>query len=231
MKTTIHDRICIVLRHGDYHQLADTPSAHQPFELNSQGRQQAIDSVDRIEQMVARHGWSLHPIAHSSSLRRAWETAKTVVDNLECCTDLIQTDRLTERCVGNGANLTQSQIADAIAGDPRYAPLPADWKSDSRYRLPFIGAESLMESGERVAGYLTETMNSFCESNQAILFFGHGASIRHAAHHLGVLDFGRLAGLSMHHAEPVAFGVSLDGRWRHVDGDWKNRILASKRMD
>jgi 2,3-bisphosphoglycerate-dependent phosphoglycerate mutase len=231
MKTTMDDRICIVLRHGDYHQLADTPSAHQPFGLNSQGRCQSMDAVDRVKQMVARNGWSLNPIAHSSSLRRAWETAKIVVDHLESCSKILQTDRLTERCVGSGANLTRRQIADAVAGDPRFPPLPADWKADSHYRLPFIGAESLMESGKRVAEYLTETMNSDCEPNQAILFFGHGASIRHAAHHLGVLEFERLAGLSMHHAQPVALAVSPDGHWWHVDGDWKNRTVASAPMD
>jgi 2,3-bisphosphoglycerate-dependent phosphoglycerate mutase len=35
------DRICILLRHGDYHQLADTPNAHQPYGLNHRGRDQA----------------------------------------------------------------------------------------------------------------------------------------------------------------------------------------------
>ena len=33
--------IAALIRHGDYHQLARTPSAHQPFALNLAGREQA----------------------------------------------------------------------------------------------------------------------------------------------------------------------------------------------
>jgi len=225
------ERICILLRHGDYHQLVDTPSAHQPFGLNHRGREQAGEAVGRIMQMIDRQGWTLHTEVHSSSLLRAWETAQIVVDGLAACQRIVETDRLTERCVGSGANLNLTQIADALLQDPRRDPLPSGWKSDSHFRLPFVGAESLMESGQRVASYLTETMTGVVESNQAVLFFGHGASLRHAAHHLGILPFERIAELSMYHALPVALSVSSDGRWRHVAGEWKNRLVESKQMD
>ncbi|EMI47435.1 histidine phosphatase family protein [Rhodopirellula sp. SWK7] len=225
------ERICILVRHGDYHQLADTPSAHQPFGLTALGRQQAAEASIAIRQLIDTHGWSLHTDVHSSSLLRAWETASLASERLPECKRVVTTNRLTERCVGSGANLTRQQITEAVAADPRLEPLPDDWKSNSHFRLPFIGAESLMESGARVAGYLTETMKHINEPGQAVLVFGHGASLRHAAHHLGVLPFDQIAKLSMFHARPVALSVSSTGVWRHVAGEWKNRLFESKQLD
>ncbi|QDT04010.1 2,3-bisphosphoglycerate-dependent phosphoglycerate mutase [Rubripirellula lacrimiformis] len=225
------DRICILIRHGDYHQLADAPSAHQPFRLTDLGRRQAMDAAERVRQMADQHGWSLAAEIHSSSLLRAWETAQIAMQGLPDCQRIVETDRLAERCVGNVANLNKSEIAIAVDQDPRLDPLPPNWKSDSHFRLPFLGAESLMESGRRVADYLSETMARVVTPGEAILFFGHGASLRHAAHLLGVLSFERISKLSMHHAVPIAFSVSSDGLWQQVAGDWKHRSTQSQRMD
>lgn len=220
------DRICILLRHGDYHQLRDTPSAHQPFPLNDAGVEQASEAIELVAEMARRNGWSLHPVVHCSTLLRAWQTADIVAAGLASCREILQTDRLTERGVGGGANLTQSQIAEIIANDPRYDALPSGWKSDSHFALPFVGAESMMTAGIRVADYVTETMNDLQppdDRTEAVLFVGHGGSFRHAAHHLGALPFEKIAELSMYHARPVALAMSADGHCPHVDGQWKVR--------
>ena len=118
--------------------------------------------------------------------------------------------------------------------DPRVDFLPADWKSNSHFRLPLPGAESLMQAGQRVADFIASLPASSTPSVSAptstptsgatlTLVVGHGAALRHAAHLLGVLDFDQIAGLSMHHARPVVIEETPSGSWRHVAGEWKVR--------
>ena len=59
------------------------------------------------------------------------------------------------------------------------------------------------------------------------VFVGHGAAIRHAAWHLGVLELSDVARLSMFHAVPVCLEYS-DAGWRHVAGDWKLRDATAQ---
>jgi len=227
-------RVAILVRHGDYHQLPKTPSAHQPFPLNDKGMAQAKAGIGLISTMLKDNNWALHPVVHSSNLLRAWQTAETIVDGVKGCETITGTDYLAERGLGSGANLSLKQLNKIIEQDPRFDPLPDDWKSNSHYRLPLMGAESLMEAGMRVANYMASTMKPIPapeKQDVAVIFVGHGAAFRHAAHHLGVMSFEDIAKLSMHHAQPVALGLQEDGHWNHTAGQWKVRALADQAMD
>lgn len=230
--------IAALIRHGDYHQLADTPSAHQPFPLNARGMEQAKQAAlqmrSTLEGTFESSDWTLDSEVDSSMLLRAWQTARIFCDELS---DRFPSppvigchEALAERGLGSAANLTTRQIAEVIAADPRYETPPVDWKSDSHYRLPLQGAESLMEAGHRVAEHMTRQMARMAREgahdescNRVKLFFGHGAAFRHAAHLLGVLAFDDIARLSMYHAEPVYLEYDADGDWRHLAGRWKVR--------
>lgn len=228
------DRIGILLRHGDYHQLPDTPSAHQPFPLNESGEAQARHAIGLVATMVRRNGWALMPALHCSTLLRAWQTATILADGLSGCREIIQSDALAERGLGNAANLSLSQLAEIIRRDPRCDRLPEGWKRDSHFRLPLVGAESLMSAGNRVADYIANTMESAAgsdDSSPAIVFIGHGGAFRHAAFHLGVLSMDQVSRLSMHHARPVAIARGEDGRWRHAAGHWKVRRDTNRDLD
>jgi 2,3-bisphosphoglycerate-dependent phosphoglycerate mutase len=135
---------------------------------------------------------------------------------------------LAERSVGSAANLTITQIEAIMDEDPRYEPLPEDWKSNSHFCLPLPGAESLLQAGSRVAEHFKATLqrleNQVSEDTVQV-FVGHGAAMRHAVYHLGVLDFEEIAGLSMYHAEPVYIELTADG-WVQVAGQWKVRDKA-----
>ena len=65
----------------------------------------------------------------------------------------------------------------------------------------------------------------------ARIFVGHGASIRHAAHHIGILDLEDIRRLSMHHARPVVLKRSKNGTWHHHSGSWKERRLLDTALD
>ena len=235
-------RIAILIRHGDYQQLADTPSAHQLFPLTARGREEAAAAAHAVDEMLTAKGWRLDPTVHCSTLRRAWQTAEILIDQWREegreegreerraagreGLRLVDTDRLAERSVGAAANLSIPQISAIVDDDPRFPPLPAGWKSDSRFRLPFPGAESLIEAGHRVAAYLGETLDQpgpTADIPVATLFVGHGAAFRHAALALGVLTEDQVAAFSMFHARPVALARDSAGRWHHAGGDWKMR--------
>jgi broad specificity phosphatase PhoE len=229
--------IAVLVRHGDYHQLPDTPSAHQPYPLNSAGEAQAQEGAQVLREMITSNDWTLLPSIDSSRMLRAWQTATIFADRLagSVASPLhIETyDALAERGVGCLANLTTAQIEAVLQQDPRVPDPPAGWKADSHYRLPLQGAESLLEAGERVAGHLSQSMTALPpgDHDRVKIFIGHGAAFRHAAYHLGVLEFGQIKQLSMFHCQPVVLEYLLDGHWRHIAGEWKVRSEDSQFTD
>jgi len=224
-------RIAILLRHGDYHQRPGAPSAHQPFGLTDEGGKQAEAAGPAVVKMAEENGWRLHPVIHCSNLLRGWQTAEIIRRTTPEFSGTEGYDALAERGLGSAANLTVAEIEAALAADPRYDAPPPDWKSNSHYRLPLQGAESLMDAGERVARHLDESLASLEEPGTAIVFVGHGAAFRHAAHHLGVLAFDDIAKLSMHHATPVALETVGNGPWRQAAGEWKVRQVGEEARD
>lgn len=230
--------IAALVRHGDYAQLPETPSAHQPFPLNAAGERHAREAAALLREVCVRNGWQPDSCIDSSRMLRAWQTATLIADELA---DLLPAgftvasfDALAERCVGAAANLSVTQIEDVIRRDPRFPDVPQGWKSDSHYRLPLQGAESLAEAGERVAVHLRQRLagpaNGPGETRLKI-FVGHGAAMRHAAWHLGVLEFDQLARLSMYHGRPVFIEHRADGSWCHAGGDWKVRTRDVAELD
>jgi 2,3-bisphosphoglycerate-dependent phosphoglycerate mutase len=201
--------IAALIRHGDYRQLADAPSAHQPFPLNRTGETQAREGAQQLFDTIVRNDLDPVPCIDSSRMLRAWQTAVIFADRLAkrtAFTPHVESyDALAERSVGCLANLTVTQIETVLQQDPRVAAPPADWKADSHYRLPLQGAESLLQAGERVARHLAQSMAVLPrdDHDRIKIFIGHGAAFRHAACHLGVLAFGQLRQLSMYHCRPV----------------------------
>ena len=230
-------RIAAIIRHGDYHQIPGAPSAHQPFSLNPEGEIQAQEAAGIIAGFLQQQGWQLHPQIDCSRMLRAWQTARIINDKLSQHyaqeLSLQSFDELAERSVGCVANLTTEQIRKIVNDDPRYPDPPEDWKSDSHYRLPLQGAESLLEAGERVAKHLLQQMSQLQKeaTDTLKLFVGHGAAFRHAAFHLGILNYDQLARLSMYHGRPIFLELLDDGSWHHIDGEWKIRASGSEFKD
>lgn len=222
--------IAALIRHGDYHQLAETPSALQPFPLTTEGEKQARQAGVTLRDTIRDRGWSLCPSVDCSQLLRAWQTARIIVDETS---DLFTSpaevtgyDDLAERSVGSAANLSISAIERIVREDPRFDELPKDWKSNSRFCLPLQGAESLLQAGNRVAAHIRQSMRALAgeaSTDTLKLFVGHGAAFRHAAYHLGVLTFDRIAQLSMYHAQPVFLQYLDEDNWQHIAGEWKVR--------
>ncbi len=223
--------IAALVRHGDYHQLPQTPSAHQPYPLNAEGQAQALGGAQILHDLIVAHHWSLVPEIDSSRMLRAWQTAEVFalrLKELACAGACVTSyDALAERGVGSLANLSISQIENLLEQDPRFSSPPVNWKADSHYRLPAQGAESLLQAGQRVAAHLVQSMAPLKRDHRdrIKLFVGHGAAFRHAAHHLGVLALERVAQLSMFHGQPVLLEYLPDQSWTHIGGEWKRRSV------
>lgn len=222
--------LAALIRHGDYHQLANTPSAHQPFALTANGIEQAKQAGTAISTLLDTHQCALSESIDSSRLLRAWQTANVILESVQQGTPtaarIESFDALAERGVGSVANLTIEQIEDIVRQDPRYEELPPDWKSDSHFQLPLQGAESLLQAGQRVATHLEQRMRALeqqAQTDTMKLFVGHGAAFRHAAYHLGILELTQVSKLSMYHAQPVVLEYQASKGWFHVDGEWKPR--------
>lgn len=228
--------IAALIRHGDYHQLANTPSAHQPFPLNEQGIEQAKQLSSLLVNQSNHLSCRIHSCIASSTLLRAWQTADTMATELngEGLFSIQQHLELAERSVGSVANLSIDTIHQIIQQDPRYDELPENWKANSQYCLPFQGAESLLQAGKRVADFLNADMQQLAASNhgdEIKLYIGHGAAFRHAAYHLGILSYEQIAKLSMYHCQPVYIEYFSDHSWRQIAGEWKVRQKTDLVMD
>lgn len=223
-------RLIALIRHGDYEQLAKTPSALQPYPLTDEGaeevRQQARRFRDWLEQQDIRPSAAVH----CSTLLRAWQTAqlymKELADLFSSKPELHSFPDLCERRVGSVANLSTGEIERILELDPRFEPAPKGWKSDSHYRLPLEGAESLMDAGTRVAGHLR--LCAAAPERGLQLVFGHGAAFRHAAYHLNVIEFDDIKRLSMYHGHPVVLQQDPLTGWSHHSGEWKIRQKSER---
>lgn len=223
------DALIAFIRHGEYAQLPNTPSALQPFALTEEGKVQARNCATTLQEAAQYLNVPINSTIYCSTSLRAWQTASEIAQQLPLAdVQIEQTDELCERSVGALANLTIEQIEQAIFDDPRFPALPQNWKSDSDFRLPVKGAESLLDSGRRVASYVQHKVQ--VNSTSLTCFVGHGASIRHAAYQMGILSFNEIAKLSMYHAQPVIF-KRLEQQWHLAFGDWKHRGAKTSYTD
>ena len=229
--------VAALVRHGDYDQPDRVPSALLPHPLTAKGRAQASELAATLRAEADAHQLGLATTIDCSPLLRAWQTATITAARLlelgGVGFEVAEHEVLCERSLGAAANLTIDQIAAAVANDPRLAPLPPDWKSHPRHRLPFLGAESLLQAGARVAAHLERRAHAHAAglagSPQDLLqvVISHGGALRHAALALGVLDLDRVPGLSMHHCGHVLVERHEDGHWTQIGGKWKVRPGSS----
>ncbi len=219
------DQFICVLRHADYQQPRDVPSAWLPYPLTEAGVSQSKQAAVVISDFLGRAGLEADPVLDASHMLRAWQTAKIISDELGLG-EIEEFPGLAERSVGAAANLTVDEIEAILATDPRYEVPASGWKSSTYYRLPFQGAESLAEAGRRVADHLLRRYGEMSGPGVKIVV-AHGASIRHAAMHMGLLTPETVGSVSMYHASPLFF-FEQGGTWQIAEGEWKQRNRGDK---
>jgi broad specificity phosphatase PhoE len=224
-------RVLALIRHGAYAQPPGVPSAHLPYALTAEGRAQAAEAALGIARFAESEGLELDEVIDCSHMRRAWETADVIGAALASRTGqrfvCREFDALAERGVGAAANLSVDAIEALLRDDPRFDVPPRGWKRDAQYRLPFQGAESLAEAGERVARHLAACGRALPGRSSLKLVVGHGGAFRHAASALGALAPEQVSELSLQYCAPIYFeyqsGSPGLGRLVHKAGNWTPR--------
>lgn len=221
------------IRHGAYHQPKNVPSALLPHPLTEEGLQQARDGAKELIKLVKKAHLEIHHTLFTSTSLRAFQTATAIKLELEKVFynefHLKQSNKLCERSVGPMANLTVKEIEDILDKDPRYEVPDSGWKSTPHYRLPYPGAESLYEAGDRVARFVREQVKD-SNTKKLIIFVGHGASFRFAAHHLGHWDIETARAHSMFYGRPVLLKLDKE-KLIHNMGEWKKRLAKDEPRD
>lgn len=221
--------VVALVRHGEYEQPDRVPSALLPHPLTAKGREQACELASTLLAEAERHALTLAPTLDCSVLLRAWQTATLMATRLRELTgvqlEVVQYEGLVERSLGAAANLTLEQISAAVANDPRLPPLPPGWKGHSQHRLPFLGAESLMQAGARVAAHLERAYAQAWQStqDQLTVVISHGGALRHGAVVVGALELERVGTLTLQHCGHVLLERHAEGRWTQIGGSWKAR--------
>jgi 2,3-bisphosphoglycerate-dependent phosphoglycerate mutase len=231
--------LAALIRHGDYEQPPGVPSALLPHPLTPRGVDQARGLGEALAARERAGEFRIATTIDTSSLRRAWETGIHIARALEAGLGrpfaVTGFDALVERALGSMANLTVAEIERIVADDPRLAALPPGWKARSTFKLPVLGAESLLEAGARAATHIDARLRDLAgaprRADTLKLFISHGAALRHAAHSLGALALDAIPGLSMYHCREVVLERSAAGAYSHAGGAWKIRKKAEEHRD
>ena len=224
-------RVAGFVRHGHFDRPDSTASAHLPLPLSDEGRRQARACAIPILESSRELALELDPVIEASQLLRAWQTATLLAEELEARTGtrfrVATRTELVERSLGSCSNLRFDQIAAVLAEDPRLDPLPQGWRRIPEFRLPVLGAESLMQAGARTATRVATSLDTIPDAdarNVLRLFVAHSGCLRHAAVQLGALDVRVVPRLSMDFAQAVLVEKMPNGDWVQVTGQWKKYL-------
>lgn len=225
-------RVLALVRHAEFHRPMDVPSAHLPYGLTALGASQATRAASVLLQFAREQELALDGVIDCSTLRRAWETARCLALELGSLTGVEHAvhefAELAERSLGAAANLRRGEIEAVVGADPRFEVPPTGWQRDPTYRLPLPGAESLDEAGARVARHIELRTREPSATPTLKIIVGHGAAFRHAACHLGVLERGRAAHVTLEHAAPIYLerrsSSGAAARMTHIAGHWRERV-------
>lgn len=128
--------------------------------LTETGRRQALAARQRLV------GEEIHA-AYSSDLRRAWETAETIVAPHEL--SLRAEPRLREIYFGAWEGLTYDEIVE------RHPEALAAWEADP-LNVPPPGGEALSQVASRVQAALDEIARA--HRDETVLLVGHGGALQ-----------------------------------------------------
>jgi 2,3-bisphosphoglycerate-dependent phosphoglycerate mutase len=230
-------RIAGLIRHADFDRPEETASAHQLLPLSPLGREQARAGALPILELCETLGLELDPRIESSQLLRAWQTAQIIAEELGARTgidfEIVERVELAERGIGSCTNLRFERIRELLEQDPRLDPLPDGWRRMPDFRLPVLGAESLMDAGRRAAHCIETSLGEIPKDEPRDvlrLFVAHGGCLRHAAVCLGTLELGEVSNRTMDFAQCILV-ERLEGEWRQIAGEWKKKLPIAEPTD
>ena len=159
-------RTIIMVRHGETEgNLDDKAQGHFDAHLTERGRLQAQAVAKRLSDVKL-------DAAYSSDLRRAMDTAQSIINNRPGL-EIQPRPQLREYNFGHYEDLLWDAIGDEVP------ELYQRWKNlDSRAGIEFPGGESMGAAWQRVGDFASEMLKKHHRGNETILVVGHGGSLQ-----------------------------------------------------
>jgi 2,3-bisphosphoglycerate-dependent phosphoglycerate mutase len=144
-------------------------------------------------------------LAFTSTLRRAIDTGRTVLDELGQ-SDLEQTQawELNERFYGALTGRNKAQTAEEFGADQVKI-----WRRS--YDIPPPGGESLKDTANRALPYFEREIRPQAAGGQIVLVAAHGNSLRSIMKDLDELDDEAIVGVEIATGVPVLYQLDGDG--------------------
>jgi 2,3-bisphosphoglycerate-dependent phosphoglycerate mutase len=144
-------------------------------------------------------------LAFTSTLRRAIDTGRTVLDELGQ-SDLEQTQawELNERFYGALTGRNKAQTAEEFGADQVKI-----WRRS--YDIPPPGGESLKDTANRALPYFEREIRPQAARDQIVLVAAHGNSLRSIMKDLDELDDEAIVGVEIATGVPVLYQLDGDG--------------------
>lgn len=190
----------ILIRHGQsvwnaenrFTGWVDTP-------LSAKGREEAHLAGRRLAQQGARVD-----VAFTSTLSRAIETGRTVLDELgQAGLEQIQAWELNERFYGALTGRDKAQTAEEFGADQVKI-----WRRS--YDIPPPGGESLKDTANRTLPYFRREVLPRAQQEQTVLVAAHGNSLRSIVKELDRLDDEAIIGVEIATAIPLVYMIASD---------------------
>ena len=191
----------ILIRHGQsvwnaenrFTGWVDTP-------LSELGREEA----HRAGRSLAAEGVRVDR-AFTSTLRRAIETGRTVLDELgQPDLEQVQAWELNERFYGALTGRDKAQTAEEFGADQVKI-----WRRS--YDIPPPGGESLKDTANRTIPYFRAQVLPEAQKDQTVLVAAHGNSLRSIIKELDGLDDEAIVGVEIGTAIPLVYTIAEDG--------------------
>jgi 2,3-bisphosphoglycerate-dependent phosphoglycerate mutase len=191
----------ILIRHGQsvwnaenrFTGWVDTP-------LSELGREEA----HRAGRRLAAEGIRVDK-AFTSTLRRAIDTGRTVLDELgQAALPQIEAWELNERFYGALTGRDKSQTAEEFGADQVKI-----WRRS--YDIPPPGGESLKDTTNRTLPYFRSVVLPEAQRDQVVLVAAHGNSLRAIVKELDGLDDEAIVGVEIGTAIPLVYTIAADG--------------------
>ena len=191
----------ILIRHGQsvwnaenrFTGWVDTP-------LSALGREEA----QRAGRRLAAEGIRVDK-AFTSTLRRAIDTGRTVLDELgQADLEQVQAWELNERFYGALTGRDKAQTAEEFGADQVKI-----WRRS--YDIPPPGGESLKDTTNRTLPYFRAVVLPEAQRDQVVLVAAHGNSLRAIVKELDALDDEGIIGVEIGTAVPLVYTIAEDG--------------------
>ena len=220
--------IAVFMRHAALKQPAGVPGTNLPFPLTAAGEGQASKAAARLHALADKMACKIDDDIECSPNQGAWQTAAILAEDLEETTfrgyRAVERAELAGRSLGAAGNLKTAQLDSLVAEDPRFTKAPKNWLTNTDYRPPFAGAETLGAAGERVGGYLrrrVEEMWPHLTGDTLKVFVGDSSALIHGAAYLGALPPKRAPQLSLAPATWALIEFRASGRCTLLSADWR----------